>query len=589
MPLLLVATLAALTTLGGCLGLRADGTVRTGLPIDAAQANQAVYLPPGPQAGASPEEIIRGFLRAGAVTGDAITVAQSFLTRRLVPRWDPDHETVVISADAAVTVTARGGGTYAVSAPVQGRIDSTGRYARASLGERVAMTLTVADVGGQSRITRLPADLGRWMSPAAVRQQLRAVDVHYVASASDALVPDVRWLPNDRMATRLVRAQFGPVPTYLGAAARTDLGGGVHLTVDAVPVVDGVATVDLAAAGLPTDETSRRNIWAQLVATLTQAPNVYAVDVTVEGAAFDLPAVPGPIGSVEQLGVREAVGPSGVAPLLRIGEGVYRVDPARVLDPGLDAITEEGTPFPVIPEVWTDLALSFAGTEVAGVGTDRAALARWRADRTIEVPFFADRLTRPAYDRANVLWIGGRGTGTNADSRLWAINTAVDATNLLASAPYPVRAPWLDGRLVRSVDVSVDGIRIAIVSTDAKGRDPQLAVAGIARRPNGLPVALGAQPLRLGADIAELSDAVWTSPTELAVLGRSPEETEPQPFLVTLGDDARALPGLDGARAITTVGGERGLALITGDAVALRAGTRWITIPAGTDLAVPAR
>ena len=401
----------------GAVSAVRDGRVRPGW-TSTPRREPAIYLPPGPQVGAAPESIIR-VLRAGAVTGDAITVAQSFLTRSATPRWNPDLGTVVIGGENEVKVVDNGDGRYAVSASLVGRIDARGRYSRASTAAEVTMSVRLVSVEGQWRLTELPGDFGRWMTQGGVRQLLQPVAVHYVAASSDALIPDVRWLSGDRLATRLVRAQLGAVPNYLEGAARTDLGGGVKLVVDAVPVVDGIATVDLGTVGLPTDVSARRNIWAQLVATLLQAPNVVAVEGAVEGAPLELPGVSGPVSSLSQLGLRTVALPSEADSLLRIGARVYPVDLDHVLEPGLESLTAAGSTFPAISGQWTNLARSFVGNEIAAVSVNGTALARWHPTGALPPAVFASRLTRPTYDRTNVLWVGGLGSGANASARLW--------------------------------------------------------------------------------------------------------------------------------------------------------------------------
>ena len=49
--------------------------------------------------------------------------------------------------------------------------------------------------------------------------------VHYVSASRRATVPDVRWFPLDRLATRLARAQLDPVPDHLVGAATTAVPG----------------------------------------------------------------------------------------------------------------------------------------------------------------------------------------------------------------------------------------------------------------------------------------------------------------------------------------------------------------------------
>ena len=51
-------------------------------------ANNA-RIPDGPEPGDSPSDIVRGFLRAGAGTGNNFSVARSFLTEGEAQKWSP--------------------------------------------------------------------------------------------------------------------------------------------------------------------------------------------------------------------------------------------------------------------------------------------------------------------------------------------------------------------------------------------------------------------------------------------------------------------------------------------------------------------
>ena len=74
---------------------------------------------------------------------------------------------------------------------------------------------------------------------------MQPYDVHYVSTSQRALVPDTRWFPVDKLATRLARAQLVPVPAHLADAAVTAVPAGARLLGDAVSIESGVATVNL--------------------------------------------------------------------------------------------------------------------------------------------------------------------------------------------------------------------------------------------------------------------------------------------------------------------------------------------------------
>lgn len=581
----LCAALAVVGLLGGCVGLHADDRIRPGLAVDAQDGQPVVILPEGPRPGATPEDVIRGFLRAGGVSGDAIAGAKSYLTTGAAARWNPDVGTVVVQEGSAVVIDGLAG-RYRLTATPVGTLTADGRYTPAAPGsEPVRMDLMLTEVGGEWRISDVPKTFGRWLSPSAFAGLMRQVTVNYVATGSASLVPDVRWVVSDRMATRMVRQQLGAVPNYLTGAVRTDLGGGVHLLVDSVPVSDGIATVNLAGTGITNDSAARRNIWAQLVSTVTQAPGVVGVDVTVEGTRLALAGIDAPVATLRELGI-DSLGPHvGVLPLVRVGQGLYSVDPSQVEQSQAEDFTDRTPVFPAVQPYFDDLAANFTGQEVAAV--DQGELARFRADSAETVPNFGTDLTAPAYDRMGALWVGGRLAKKPNDAAVWAVNSLVWPATDPDAAAVRIPADWLTGRLPVALSVSVDGSRIAIVSTDRHHKDARLDVAGIVRAANGLPTALAATPLRLGPQFASLRDVTWIDDTTLSVLGSVTKDVE-RPFLVTLGQEVTPLPAVKGALALTTLGGERRLVVRTKDRVFVRAGAGWLPA-AGSDLIVPGR
>ncbi|HPF80986.1 GerMN domain-containing protein [Nostocoides australiense] len=578
---LLGALLALL--LSGCVGLHADPRIQPGLGVGPADRDEVGFIPPGPQDGSSPEAVIRGFLRAAGVSGQGVAVARTYLTQSLAASWNPEDRAVVTEEGIEAFLDQVATDTYSLSGTLTGTVDAQGRYEPAASATRTTARINVTQVAGQWRISGLPDGFGRWLSKAAFRQLMTPYDFYYVGP-DDALVPDVRYVATDKLATRLTRGELGPVPAYLGGAVRTDLGPGVRLSVDAVPVEGGVAAIDLAAAHVSADPAARRRMWAQLVATVTQAPNVSSIAITVEGAGLDLGGLNPPVSGIDALGFQETAAPVGVLPLLRLGRGLVPTDPARIGQPDQGGIAEQPSAYPRIERTFTELALAFTGQEVAAVA--EGELARFRASAGASVPNFGSNLTGPAYDRKGFLWVGGRMSGGRHDGAVWVVDSGIWPP---ANAPARrITASWLAGRRPVSIAIALDGARVAVISTDDKGRDARLDIAGIVRDDLGAPAGLAESPLRLAPMLSTLRDVVWLSESDVAVLGGETKQAL-RPYVVTLGQQVTPLPEVKGAERIVTLGGERRLFVRTADELYMRAGGRWAEVGVGDDLVVPGR
>jgi hypothetical protein len=402
------------------------------------------------------------------------------------------------------------------------------------------------------------------------------------------MVPDVRWFSVGKgLATRLARAQLSPPPAYLKGAARSDVPVGTRLTVDAVPVEAGVATVDLTATKPGGDPLRRQNLWAQFVATLTQIPEVNRVALRVEGSTLDVPGVEQAPASLGELGFPPAQAPVEASPVLRTGGQLFTVDPGRLGDERdfEPSLRPAGTPS--IPTGWVWLAVSHSGDEIAAVGGNRAELARWRGGRQGRVPSFGTRLTRPAYDGQDVLWVAGKAGGR---AQVWAVTPAADPADAERSRPTSVDVGWLEGRTIVALRVAPDGQRLAIASTTESGQDPRVDVAGVVRSTNGMPERL-AEPVEVGPALTLVRDLVWVDQTRLAVLGRINSTAPVRAWIAEVGGRMVAVEVSDvpGAQAITTINGERGLVVTTDDRrILLRAGSSWLEVADRSDFAVPA-
>ena len=53
------------------------------------------FLPPGPSAGATPEEILAGFIAAGTAAQDNYRVARSYLDSSAIETWNPNASVLI--------------------------------------------------------------------------------------------------------------------------------------------------------------------------------------------------------------------------------------------------------------------------------------------------------------------------------------------------------------------------------------------------------------------------------------------------------------------------------------------------------------
>ncbi|NYG07696.1 hypothetical protein BJ986_002183 [Phycicoccus badiiscoriae] len=577
----------AVFAVGACGGLSTSSAIQPGLEVGSVQDN-AVRVEVNPVApGSSPQQVVQGFIRAAAASDDGYQAARSFLGAGPQGTWRPDSSVVVFGSESDLTYKSSSANTVTAVANAVARIDGSGRYEELPPATRVQVTFGLARTGGEWRISAMPDSFGTWLSQADLDRLYDPFRIYYVSAGDHRLVPDIRWLPlGTGLATRLARSLLTGVPPYLRGAVRTDIPSGTQLAVDAVTIDAGTAKVDLAATPLGNDPGQRQNLGAQFLATVTQAPGVERVALRLEGAALQMPNGASTVDSLSVLGFATPSDPV-VKPVLRVGTTLVPVDPNDVGD-----TVQQRTPLPnssTLPTVqpgWAYLALSRNGQEVAAVGGDRAQLARWRGTTQVQLISPGTQLTRPTYDREDVLWVAGRGTG---GATIWAINSAADPGDTTKSSPQAVAVDWLAGRSVVSLRLAPDGQRIAVVSTKVDGTDPHVDVAGVVRQPNGLPASL-AEPLRLAPTLTLARDLVWVDDATLAVLGRLNPSQVIRPWLVPLGGAIAAGPDIAGAQSITTVNGERGLVVTTDKhQVLIRAGSRWQRVGEGADLMVAAR
>ncbi|MEZ5117369.1 MAG: LpqB family beta-propeller domain-containing protein [Candidatus Nanopelagicales bacterium] len=490
----LAVVVAVATLLAGCSSIPTSGPIEQGAQIGLDPEDQFIRViarPPRP--GMTPTQVVEGFLEASASFDGDHAVAREYLAPPIRPAWDPSAGVRVYDSPG-LTLEETETGRVSATGGLVGTISADGRFEVAPPGRELSEELVLAQVDGEWRITALPP--GLVLSRSDVERAFRTYDVYFFDPAFSILVPDPRTIPviGPGLATTLAAAVLSGPTRWLAPAVRTAVPDGTELALEAVPIENGIARVDLTAPALGADDTTRRALSAQLVWTLKQLPDVTAVDLTVSGQPYVVPGATSP----QPRDSWPNVDPAGLAP----GTTPYVVRDQALLRLGttgpqpVSGAAGEGD-----PPLGT-VALSADGTALAAVSPDGARLYTGEVEPggALTERLVSEGLSAPALDRTATAWTVD---GTGVVQRVAADGTVT-----------PVAVDGLpDDATVLDLALSRDGTRAALVLR--RGTRTLLQVARIERR--GADVRI-AGPQRVETRLSEVDDVVWEGPETLAVL-----------------------------------------------------------------------
>ncbi|MGC5615258.1 LpqB family beta-propeller domain-containing protein [Georgenia sp. Z1491] len=547
----LVALLLALAVLAGCAQLPGSGPVNAADPTVSAAPSLGLYAR-GPQAGATPDEIVRGFLAASA-TGfaDDFSVAREFLGGGATSAWQPLAQVRVYADSEEPEIATTDDGGVSVTTQMFAVIDGSGHYAEAASDQDIRTDFTLArDDDGEWRIIDL--EDGVLLSAESFSVQYVAAPLYFPAADGETVVADLRHYPRQNLASSLVQGVLGGPSAWLEPAVMTPAPVSTRLLLSSVDVADGVATVDLTDDVLEASNRERELLVAQLRRTLSAVPGVSDVTVTVGGNALA-------IGSVPELPAY----PYTPQPLLAVAD-----DELVELDGGLEVrVTGAAAPRTGVVSAPAGSPADPPDGQVYLDGPTRM-MAAPTAGRSARLVVSGTELVAPSMDRYGWAWTGER---TNAGTLRAA---------LPSGGTSEIDAPWLDGSVVRAVRVSREGARAAVIRE--QGGSILVEVSGVQRGPDDEPRSLGTSQARVGVGLVDATDLAWIDATTLVVLGRTATDPAPRPYLVSIGGDTEPLPVLQGAVALTAGRGGTSVVLQTSDlGIYERTGASWTRIAEG--------
>jgi hypothetical protein len=474
---------AAALVLSACAGLPVSGEVNPGLDAgEAGQVPEFLINPDAPQPGATPEQIVEGFIRAGSGPGPAANweVARMFLAPSIRETWNPEASVTIDLPDERAPISPTEGAVE-LSLVAVATVDQHGAYQPSDAAVTPLSFRLAQQDDGEWRITEAPD--GVVVDRDVFTRVFHRYSLMYFDPTWQFLVPDVRWFPTTNAMTRIAGALVdGPASGWLAESVADAIPENVSLAVRSVPLESGVAQVTLSAEALALESVTLDRMQTQLEASLATAG---ASDVQMSVASTPLAAEP-----VETRSTR-VTGPPLV--VTEAGFGFLSGDELTPV-PGLSDAMELVDPVAI--QVSPDR--DFAAVRLVG-----GAVARVPSDADIAVIDSRAGLVDPGADPFGYIWSVPR--DQPADVQVFST----------AGVQSAVAGAWPGASQIDAMAVSRDGTRLGALIV-AGGR-PEIWISAIVRGADNVPVRLG-DPVLLGALTGEGSGLAWIDDTTLGVL-----------------------------------------------------------------------
>ena len=468
-----------------------------------------------PADGLSPQEIVRGFVAAGArIDGDLpLTAARSYLTDGAKATWRRDQGGVMILSASPRYDTVDGAtDTVRLSGTTDGFLTSDGAYVPTPRTE-FSVSIGLVRVDGEWRIPDPPEQL--ILSVSDFNLAFTQREVYFLNDSATVVVPDRRWLPNSSLSpgtlvSRLVDALIaGPSAPLVGAVRNTLQGARPRVPITAT--ADGVLQVDLT--GLPSLTTAAaRGVAAELVYTLRL--DAARIRILVDGTPLDANQ---PIWTTGVLGSFDPDGVPGSSPTSTAG--YYITDDGALVN--LRGVPVWGTAGSGDLQA-VSAAMSDATGDLAVVGGAEGAqtlsIGAPLTQNAMEPRFTAQTFTPPSFSRSG--------------DEVWTVINAATAPEvvrlLIDGSRYPVDSSSLAGiGTVTGLALSPDGARVALVADGglylaSVVYSDDTAASGASGTSSG--VATLGTPVKLRNDLT-VRTVIWANSLNLLVAASDPAST----------------------------------------------------------------
>lgn len=567
-PVRVGAWVVAALLCAACVSLPDSGEVTEWDP-DKRRNVGVINLPADPAPGASPRDIVAGFLAASSSPAKDFDVSRKFLTDTASQGWTPMSSVTVVSESLTRgEITVEESGTQESGAPdeglpedaredagatvrkvvatttvtVEGTLNERGVYAAAPVGQTRDLTFVLtqeddqslerdhspggsqSQESGQWRIASVPP--GLIISRNVFESAFRSVTLAFPAAGGAELVPDSRWFPHHvALQTVTVRELLtGPAP-HLKGAVRSAFPTSIKLEeIAEVEKKDDTLRIDLDMGNARVEDDVLVAMRAQLAATFQSASLENDIVLYVDGRLVKQP----------DTGDAQFVQPQSWPVLAVRGREVVELNgngqPTTVVSP-------DQAPGATILAATPPVSRNEAGSVVMLMEPGRDVWLVLPTQGEARTLLSGKQLAPPSTDRHRWVWSVDQVPGGVAKT------AHMSGRQLDVAAAWPQDVtPWL-------LRVAPDGARAAVVTRDAAGTW-QVGVVGIVRstsdgdeQPEGFVQDRSAEPgstqqmVQVLSSAAPVSDVVWHSATELAVMTVTGTEGAPVPLGVPRAGD----------------------------------------------------
>ena len=489
-----VAAVAVAMVLAGCAGIPSSGPVQRVADDSGLDQSTVRYAPVGPSRGASPQQIVRGFLDAMLAYPVSTGTAALYLTPGAAKGWrSSEGVTVYTTPEVALPDSDEVADPGAVSVELRtnevARLDRQGHFSRSTRDPK--RTYRLVELDGQWRISNPQA--GVMVTRTYYNDYFRPFSLYFFDAPGERLVPDLVHLAvGEQLPTALVTA-LARGPGRTPDTFRTYVPGARTLRPSVTVGEEDVADVEFSTSLTKLSTRERERLAAQIVWTLRSVPAL--LGVRIFGGT--------PILSARGDRVHPADSWGGFGPPAGNAHTYALVD---------DKLVEiDGATVRPVTGSWGRDA---RGAVEAAVGDDAVAAVLPGRDRVR----ITDRAGESPLDVDGARFIAPR---WDPDDRLWLIDRPAGPTRVRIVDDDSVRnlsARGLRGLAVRSFAVSPDGARYALTATGGAGLS--IYVGPVHRDKGGRLTALG-DPRRLATGVGEPRSVGWVSTTRLGFLGAS--------------------------------------------------------------------
>lgn len=464
-----LATAILVAGLAGCAGIPDSGRV-TKVEVDQGPDQSTVrYSPTGPTKGATPQEIVRGYLDAMLAFPVTTGTAASFLTPEAAREWkssagvavyvDPDVSTRPVNENAR---GADGRRDIDLDIAEDAALDKQGRFER--VDARKTFTYRLAKTKGEWRIAN-PQD-GFLVNRKFFDDYYRPFSAYFFDRPGKRLVADPIYLPvGDQLSTALVSSMLLGPGDLLGKTARTYVPDGATLRTSVPLRDDRLAEVQFREELNTLTDNAQEHLSAQIIWTLRQVEQVRGVRIT-GGDSVLFP---------ENRGVQsiDAWGKFGQRP----GDSDFHgVQKGRIVELNGGTVAAVNGPWGKSARKAVDFAVD--ARQIAVVELGRSKLTVGSFDDDAVTTYDGEGFLRPLWDDSGAVWAVDR-----SDS---AARLRIFKDKKFRQIPMGKLA---DLRL-DSFALSPDGARYAAISRAGKGSE--IYVGPVLRDADDLVVSLGA-------------------------------------------------------------------------------------------------